>query len=50
MKKAKALGNIIDATNNIDNAITDRIRKSNLAWKLLKGNWFGKQGSIPNYD
>ena len=37
--KAKVLGHIMDATNNINNAITDRIQKSNKAWKLLKGNF-----------
>ena len=32
----------MDDTNNINNAITDRIQKSNKAWKLLKGKLLGK--------
>ena len=35
--KAKVLGHIMDSTNNLNNAINDRIQKSNKAWGMLNG-------------
>ena len=42
--KAKVLGHIMDDTNNINNAITDRIQKCNKAWELIKGKPIGGTG------
>ena len=41
--KAKILGHIAGATNNINDAIDDRIQKSNTAWEILKGKLLGKK-------